>query len=61
MSESLWKLISRADIKKYTKNFNTKLEVESGFECESIFWNKNKYLRNNVSNHSCCEYFNLEN
>jgi hypothetical protein len=40
MSESLWKLISRADIKKYKKNFNIKLEVESGFECESIFGTK---------------------
>jgi len=42
MSKWLWKLISRADIKKYKKNFNTKLEVESGFECESIFGTKIK-------------------
>jgi hypothetical protein len=37
MSEWLRKLISHADTKKYTKDFNTKLEAESGFECESIF------------------------
>lgn len=36
----LWKLISRADIKKYTKYLETKFEVGSGFKCESIFEQK---------------------
>jgi len=40
MSEWLWKLISRADIKKYTKDLKNKFEVESGFECESTFGTK---------------------